>query len=214
MEINKGDLVTFKSLGAILNEETVEDINLNGTVVITFKSNVVVKEMLSYFNEGRYKVEEVSTECIVVDNYIFNKSWVAEATHKGSIWEFNEEDDLFVLYNDGVSLCLNAENYEEQTYLQGNICSNFEELLFIGNQRKTEFQIRKFMEQNNTTDEKYMYEIYYSIKDDSFQTVRQIENICSKWAFSSEELAQKCLDLIGKANWKKYVLEIGHTVQK
>ena len=85
-----------------------------------------------------------------------------------------------------------------------NVCKK-EHLKFLNNKKEIELKVRQFMEEYNK--ENPIYEIsstdrgYLFINNGAVGTF-----ISTEYRFTTEDLAQKCLDLVGENNWKKYIL--------
>lgn len=213
MKIKAGDVVKLKSLTQVVNENEVESISVGS---ISFKDDNcgVIKGMFKFFGG-----EELTVEKIKSNNFIstsssctFSIDWISEIIpQKKSCWDKPELSiqNYYLKTNGEVrSFSYNVGWFDD--YNQGNICLEKEPLDFLSKQREVEFKVRKFMAENNGKNPSW--EIFSHTncnnEDCGFEIDRYLRFRGTKWRFSSKELAEECLELIGKENWKKYILEV------
>lgn len=213
MKIKAGDVVKLKSLTQVVNENEVESISVSS---ISFKDDNcgVIKGMFKFFGG-----EELTVEKIKSNNFIstsssctFSIDWIDKIIpQKKSCWDKPELSiqNYYLKTNGEVrSFSYNVGWFDD--YNQGNICLEKEPLDFLSKQREVEFKVRKFMAENNGKNP--MFEISYEMNRYEskyyFEVLFRDGNRNTKWRFSSKKLAHECLELIGKENWKKYILEV------
>lgn len=213
MDIKVGDIVELKSLVQVLKENEIVEYTPDKCFIFKGDDKKISAKYYKYFGDnGRVSYIGEDFLELEIDSCSFEVEfeWIDKVIlQKNNCWEIPREDNdtVFTLKSDGEikEIVYNDDNWYRE-YNQGNICSDKKPLSFLKIQRRFQFAVRKFMEENNTPNEDRYWQIVMSI--DNTIDVNHDFNITTEWRFSNGELARECLDLIGENNWRNYILGI------